>query len=206
MQIGFFWTIITNVALIAQRIEQFRPKEEMGVQFPLRALPFADMKADTRLFHLIHQHARRHALLDTAAVWTAEYAGYLMLVFVGIAAIWLDNSKLFFAPLFAGLVARFAFNEIIYVFHQRKRPVEVLALDSLVKKPKHPSFPSGHAAFFFGFAFALLAYNVPLAIACMAVAATVGLARVFCGVHWPLDIIGGMIMGVIASVIMWQLI
>lgn len=164
------------------------------------------MNIDTYLFESIHHYAGKYKILDSIAIWCAEYLGYVILAFIGLGALVLGRWQIFIWPLAAGLIARFAINEAIYAVYQRKRPAEFFGFQPLVKKPRHPSFPSGHAAFFLGIACALLAYSIPLGIICIIIGLIVGLARVFCGVHWPLDIIAGLGAGMIASIIMWKII
>jgi len=56
-----------------------------------------------------------------------------------------------------------------------------------------PSFPSGHAAgtmALYG-ALALLGRSLTLHLACAAMIAATGASRVWLGVHWPSDVIGG---------------
>lgn len=162
------------------------------------------MQADLHLFNLVHQYVGKYKYLDNLGRFSAEYPGYLVLILVGMVAQYIHHWQLFFLPLFAGLVARFIVNEAVYAFCRRKRPSEVLAFTPLVPKPKHSSFPSGHASFFGGFAFLLLAYSTPLAMVCIGTVLVMCLARVFCGVHWPSDILAGMSVALAVTLLFWH--
>jgi len=61
------------------------------------------------------------------------------------------------------------------------------------------SFPSGHAAFFFALAAALWFYHRKLGIFLGVSAVLISLARVMAGVHFPLDIAAGLILGISVS-------
>jgi undecaprenyl-diphosphatase len=65
----------------------------------------------------------------------------------------------------------------------------------LVHVPVSDSFPSGHAATSFACA-ALLAWLTPLPkVPLFALAALIAYSRVYTGVHYPLDILGGAALG-----------
>ncbi len=67
--------------------------------------------------------------------------------------------------------------------------------EPLVTTPTDLSFPSGHAATSFAGA-TLLARSVPrLAVPFYALAAAIALSRIYVGVHYPLDILGGALLG-----------
>jgi undecaprenyl-diphosphatase len=65
----------------------------------------------------------------------------------------------------------------------------------LVNVPMSDSFPSGHAAMSFACA-ALLAWLTPLPkLSLFALAALIAFARVYDGVHYPLDVLAGAALG-----------
>src|SRR3989338_1546099 len=163
-------------------------------------------KVDLYLFNLINGYAKKSRILDFFAVCFAEYAGYALVVILLLYAAITAHWQIFFISLLAGLAARFIINEVIYFFYKRKRPMEVLLINSLIKKPNHPSFPSGHASFFFGISLALLLFNAPSAVVFLAVSGFIGLARVFCGVPLSSDILAGIVVGFVPFLLILSLI
>lgn len=83
----------------------------------------------------------------------------------------------------------------------RPRPyVSIEALEILIEQPGEFSFPSGHtsSSFAFAFAFYLLMtkkYGVPALV----LAALIGISRLYVGVHYPTDVLGGLVIGVLCG-------
>ncbi|OJI07723.1 MAG: hypothetical protein COX02_01585 [Candidatus Vogelbacteria bacterium CG22_combo_CG10-13_8_21_14_all_37_9] len=61
------------------------------------------------------------------------------------------------------------------------------------------SFPSGHAVFLGALAGGLLVLNRRFGIGIFSVALLIGLARVIAGVHWPSDVVAGLLFGTLIS-------
>jgi undecaprenyl-diphosphatase len=81
--------------------------------------------------------------------------------------------------------------------HRRRRPRRAAALSSarLVPMPASTSFPSGHAASAFAFAYAIGRHLPGLAVPVRLLAAGVAYSRVHTGVHYPGDVVIGSVTG-----------
>jgi undecaprenyl-diphosphatase len=84
---------------------------------------------------------------------------------------------------------------------ERARPSTVFAEPKpLVHAPTDPSFPSGHAASSFACATMLAFYAPRFAPAFFLLAAAIAWSRVYVGVHYPLDVFGGAVLGVVIAI------
>ena len=71
--------------------------------------------------------------------------------------------------------------------------------EPLLDVPEDPAFPSGHASTSFACA-AVLAWLTPLPrVPLFALAALVAFSRVYVGAHYPLDIVGGAVLGLLVA-------
>ncbi len=66
---------------------------------------------------------------------------------------------------------------------------------AIVPEPSTSSFPSGHATGSFACALVLVAFAPRLAAPLVVLAAAIAWSRVYVGVHYPLDVIAGAVLG-----------
>lgn len=83
---------------------------------------------------------------------------------------------------------------------QRPRPfIEVSNIRLLIPKPSSSSFPSGHTASSFAVAFIVGKKIKKLKLPVYILAAAIAFSRLYLFVHYPTDIIGGIVIGVISG-------
>ena len=91
---------------------------------------------------------------------------------------------------------------LIRMFHYNPRPFVLGLGRMLIAHDPTPSFPSLHATFLFSLAFALLMQKGArvYALLVMLLGFTIAWARIFVGVHYPLDMAGAFLTACLAAV------
>ncbi len=83
---------------------------------------------------------------------------------------------------------------------KRDRPYEcIVDVEFRVRPPDQFSFPSGHTASAFLIMTLLASFFPTLRIPMFCWAATVGIARVYLGVHYPTDVLAGAVLGIVTA-------
>lgn len=162
------------------------------------------MNIDLVLFNAIRGFSGISPIVDSVGRVMAEHLPYLML---GGAVIALASEKdikqrlsSMLKTLLVVLVSWGIVAKSIKFFYNRERPFEALSFDPLIHKLSDGSFPSGHAAFFFALGFGIWQVNKKWGGILIGAALVNGIARIFVGVHYPSDIAGGLLIGLLVSV------
>jgi membrane-associated phospholipid phosphatase len=97
-------------------------------------------------------------------------------------------------------VASMITNAGLKTFFRRGRPPRRTRSENpSVRMPTSGSFPSGHTASAFAFAAAVDGDCPLLAVPVLALATAVGYARIYTGVHYPGDVLGGALVGYVTG-------
>jgi undecaprenyl-diphosphatase len=158
---------------------------------------------NTTLFSKINELAGHSALLDKLGVFFAVYSGYILvavLIFIFFYKPTKLNRFMGIVALLSAAISRGVITTIIRFFDHSLRPFAVMKVTQLIDESGY-SFPSGHAAFYFALSMAVYLYNKKLGIAFFAVSLVMGIARIYVGVHWPSDILGGILVGIVTALV-----
>lgn len=146
---------------------------------------------DTKLFRAINNLAGQSEFWDQIFIFSARY-GILIFAVILIFLLF-RRRKMFWTALFSAILARGILVELVRFFYNRPRPFVALQNVKVLieKEAGEPSFPSGNAAFIFAIAVAAYLFNKKIGVMLIALALILSLARIYTGLHYPLDIIGG---------------
>lgn len=115
-----------------------------------------------------------------------------------LAVLW--RRPLVFARVGVAALVGYLVSDAVKDWTDRERPPAHLPdPEPLVGLPGTSSFPSGHATVAFACATMLAAIDRRLAIPAFALAAGIAWSRVYVGVHYPLDVLAGAVLGVLLA-------
>lgn len=168
------------------------------------------MSFDVAVFRIVNGLAGKSPFLDALGV--AATSGLVFLLGLLMLAPLLRRRKdglAFAVKSFLAAAIAWAASEFIGFVFFRPRPFVVLAgVTKLIDRGAwERSFPSGHATAAFALAVSLFLYaretrNASFRASSyigLALAAVVAVSRVFVGVHYPLDVVGGAFLGTLAA-------
>jgi len=156
----------------------------------------------------IFAFAGQNVFLDFIVIFLAKYVPYLFLLLF-LSTIFSRKDRyaflrnIFFTAL--SLLLSFGFFEaFIAYFIPRVRPFVAYGFEPLFSPPPTASFPSSHATILFTLvAIVFLLGHRKSAFWFFIGATIIGLARVYSGLHYPVDILAGAGLGLFSSLIVW---
>lgn len=163
------------------------------------------------IFRYLNGFAGRNEFFDAAIIFSAKWlpwvlvAGLVLFIFIHrhdgartLRELFLSAKLRMREPamiVFSAFSA-LALSEALKYFYISPRPFEILAnVNLLFSHGGGDSFPSGHATFFAALAAAVYSYHKKLGIIYIIGALLIGLGRITAGIHFPIDILAGYILG-----------
>ncbi len=160
------------------------------------------------IFRLFFIFAHQNPFFDGLIVFLAKYLPYLLIVaFLAFVLSQKDRRVrlfIFIEGMLAVIISRSIITESIRFFYNHLRPFAALNVSPLVHADG-ASFPSGHTVTFFSLATIVYYFDKRLGTWFFLFAFINGISRIVAGIHWPLDILGGIVVGVLSGVIAYKI-
>ena len=169
------------------------------------------MSIDVSLFHLINGPAGKFWLLDWVGTFLASPFAYILgVVFLYLLIKeknWKKRIYFFSLAALSTILSRGIITETIRFIYARPRPFAALSFTPLLSQETGGSFPSGHATFFFALAMTVFymvkdspeIFHKNWTWWFLGGTILMTIARIYAGVHWPSDILGGALIGILCA-------
>lgn len=140
--------------------------------------------------------------LDKLMIFGAEYLIYLTVILMFILT-FKGGTKERQAVILAILAIPISILliKVIHIFINEPRPFVNYHLSPLTDSTANASFPSRHATIMAVIAFAYTYFKSKWSYLFLSLMIFVGISRIYVGVHFPVDILGGFVVGIISLAI-----
>lgn len=163
-------------------------------------------KIDYQWFQSINHLAELFPGLNPFMAFISNNLEYLF--YLSVIVYWFvrtpENRQMVVNTLLSAAAALGTNNIIGYIYH-RDRPFVAHHVIQLVQHEASASFPSNHTAAAFAVAASIWLWRRKDGWVGFVLSALLGFSRVWSGIHYPMDIIGGMIIGILIAVIINKL-
>lgn len=164
------------------------------------------MTENVVLFFQIYGLAGKYPLLDKLMVFGAQY-----LIAVTASAILIlalrggPKERKSVILIVISTAISIVLTEVIRAFYFEPRPFVTYSVTPLIKHAVDASFPSTHTLAMTVIAFSYAFYRSKWSPFFLIALIWVGFARIFVGIHYPGDILGGIAIGFVSVAIGWQI-
>ncbi|PAD89986.1 hypothetical protein CHH55_00275 [Niallia circulans] len=156
-------------------------------------------------FQRINNYAGSHPLLDQIMVFFTEKAQLIyVVVLVTIWIIGKENIKyIAFLASITGALG-LSINFLISLFYFEERPFVAHQVHLLLDHSASASFPSNHMTGAFSLSFAVFLHRKRLGVWLLLLAILTGISRIYVGHHYPFDVLGSIIIAIVASLFVYK--
>jgi len=164
---------------------------------------------DSNIFNFLYSFTNRSEILDLFLVFTAKVLPWLLAFWIiytifrkkewgNDRPVWKNRFQYLSLGFMAVILSRGVVANIINSVFQSPRPFNFLGIEPLIAHAANGSFPSGHMSILIPLVMLLFMVSKKAAWWSLILTLIVGIARVTVGVHWPIDILGGIGVGVLS--------
>lgn len=160
---------------------------------------------NTSLFFLIFGLGGHTPLVDALMIFGARYLifiGFLLSLFLIFKGTVKERKAFVLMVLAIPITVLIIMG--IHIFLYEPRPFVTYHFTPLYPYNPDASFPSRHASFISIMAFSYLYFKSKWSYTFIVFLLWIGISRVYTGVHYPLDILGGILVGIISLVVAGQ--
>lgn len=169
------------------------------------------MNMNEGVFNALYGFSNKNILIDILIVFFGDYLVFGLALFAA-SLIFLQKeriNRIYFSSLaiLSVILSNGIIVPLINYFVNSPRPFNYSAdISALLSEPTNMSFPSGHMMFIVPIALTVFYINRKVGYWFFGGTVLMGLSRIAGGVHWPYDILGGILIGALCFyVVKWLL-
>ena len=163
---------------------------------------------NTKLFLWLHQGAGQQPIQDILAVFFAEGGPYILMLTLVVC--WLlvrGQRRLALLEATEASLLGLLINQVVGLVIYHPRPYMIGLCNPLIAHGPENSFPSDHVTLILAVSLSLLLRRGwrGVGLALLATAVATGWGRIYAGIHFPLDMVGSLLVALSASgILLWQ--
>ncbi len=160
------------------------------------------------LFRAVNDIGKEYPDINPLFIFFAEYTVYcLMLV---LLFYWLTrstkNKLMVVSAVFAFFIAEVT-GKLLGLIYSHRQPFAVWSdVNKLIEKEVGNSFPSDHTIVFFSVCITIALFRKRFWYLWAALALLLSISRIYVGVHYPVDILVGALLGIGAAILVYKII
>ncbi len=160
------------------------------------------------LFRAVNDIGKEYPDINPLFIFFAEYTVYcLMLV---LLFYWLTrstkNKLMVVSAVFAFFIAEVT-GKLLGLIYSHRQPFAVWSdVNKLIEKEVGNSFPSDHTIVFFSVCITIALFRKRFWYLWVALALLLSISRIYVGVHYPVDILVGALLGIVAAILVYKII
>ncbi len=151
------------------------------------------------IFFFFYNLAHQSQIFDNLIIFLAVYFPFVVVFLAGLFLFFYRKSWRELFLLFFSVFLAYFVSVILKILLHTPRPFLALTNVQALFSESSFAFPSGHATFFSALAFSIFFLHKKAGYVFMFFTLLIGLARIIAGVHFPIDILGGIILGGVVS-------
>ncbi|MCD6370762.1 MAG: undecaprenyl-diphosphatase [Thermoplasmata archaeon] len=157
---------------------------------------------NTEWFNAINSLAGKNPYLDGVMIFLAQFLIFIVPIY--LLFLWFRGDKKFTIFLLLGVLLSLALSMMIGKIYYHPRPFVLNLTTPLISHSPDSSFPSDHAVVMLSFTFPFFFFKkYKSGTIFLLLSILVGLGRIYCGLHFPLDIIGSFFLSLIVTYILF---